>query len=101
MQKGKPVLLEPIMRVEVITPEEFTGEVMGNLSSRRGNIEGMNPRTGGVAAIIALAPLSEMFGYATDLRSLTQGRATFTMEFDHYAQVSQGLKEKIVSGARI
>lgn len=100
MQKGAPVLLEPVMKVEVTTPEEFTGEVMGGLSSRRGSIEGINPRVGGVTAITALVPLSEMFGYATDLRSATQGRATFTMEFDHYAQVSQTLKEKIVSGAR-
>jgi elongation factor G len=100
MQKGAPVLLEPVMRVEVVTPEEFTGDVMGNLSSRRGSIEGITPRVGGVAAIAALVPLSEMFGYATDLRSATQGRATFTMEFDHYAQVSQTLREKIVSGAR-
>lgn len=100
LQKGAPVLLEPIMKVEVTTPEEFTGDVMGNLSSRRGSIEGMAPRIGGVTAISALVPLSEMFGYATDLRSATQGRATFTMEFDHYAQVSQTLKEKIVSGAK-
>jgi len=100
MQKGAPVLLEPIMKVEVTTPEEFTGDVMGNLSSRRGSIEGMTPRVGGVTAISSLVPLSEMFGYATDLRSATQGRATFTMEFDHYAQVSQTLKEKIVSGAK-
>ena len=100
MQKGAPVLLEPIMKVEVTTPEEFTGDVMGNLSSRRGNIEGMTPRSNGVTAITALVPLSEMFGYATDLRSATQGRATFTMEFNHYAEVSQSLKEKIVSGGR-
>lgn len=100
MQKGAPVLLEPIMKVEVTTPEEFTGDVMGNLSSRRGAIEGMAPRTGGVTAISALVPLSEMFGYATDLRSSTQGRATFTMEFNHYAEVSQNLKEKIVAGSR-
>lgn len=101
MQKGAPVLLEPIMKVEVTTPEEFTGDVMGNLSSRRGAIEGMVPRVGGVTAITALVPLSEMFGYATDLRSATQGRATFTMEFNHYAEVSQSLKEKIVSGSRV
>ncbi len=100
MQKGAPVLLEPIMKVEVTTPEEFTGDVMGNLSSRRGAIEGMAPRVGGVTAITALVPLSEMFGYATDLRSSTQGRATFTMEFNHYAEVSQSLKERIVAGSR-
>jgi elongation factor G len=101
MQKGGPVLLEPVMRVEIITPEEFTGEVIGDLSARRGNIEGMAPRSGGVTAVTGLVPLSEMFGYATDLRSATQGRATFTMEFDHYAQLSKGLQEKIISGVRI
>ena len=98
LQKGAPVLLEPVMKVEVVTPEEFTGDVLGDLSSRRGSIEGMETRTGNVAAIHSLVPLSEMFGYATDLRSTTQGRATFTMEFDHYAQVSENLKEKILSG---
>ena len=101
MQKGAPVLLEPMMKVEVITPEEFTGEVIGDLAGRRGNIEGMSPRSGGVSAITAMVPLSEMFGYATDLRSATQGRATFTMEFDHYAQLSKELQDKITSGARI
>lgn len=100
MQKGKPVLLEPVMKVEVTTPEDFTGEVMGDLSSRRGDIQGMEPRAGGITAITALVPLSEMFGYATALRSATQGRATFTMEFDHYAQLSQSMQEKIISGAR-
>ncbi|MBN1995439.1 MAG: elongation factor G [Anaerolineae bacterium] len=100
MQKGAPVLLEPIMHVEVVTPDDFTGDVMGDLSSRRGSIEGMEPRTGGVTAIKALMPLSEMFGYATGLRSLTQGRATFTMEFDHYAQVSEVLRERIISGGK-
>jgi len=98
MQRGAPVLLEPVMRVEVIAPEEFTGDVMGDLSSRRGSIEGMEPRSGGVTAIKSMVPLSEMFGYATDLRSSTQGRATFTMEFDHYEPVSDSLREKIVSG---
>ncbi len=98
MRKGAPVLLEPVMKVEVMTPEEFTGDVMGELSSRRGQIEGMEPRSGGVTAINCLVPLSEMFGYATDLRSSTQGRATFTMEFDHYAPVTESLKEKIVAG---
>lgn len=100
MQKGRPILLEPVMKVEAVAPEEFTGDVLGDLTARRGSIEGMTPRAGGVAAITALVPLSEMFGYATDLRSATQGRATFTMEFDHYAEVSQSLKEKIISGNR-
>jgi elongation factor G len=100
MQKGAPVLLEPVMKVEVTTPEDFVGDVIGDLSSRRGSIEGMAPRAGGVQSIVSMVPLSEMFGYATDLRSATQGRATFTMEFDHYAQLSKDLQEKIVSGAR-
>lgn len=100
MQKGAPVLLEPVMKVEVTSPEEFTGDVMGDLSSRRGQIDGMEPRAGGVTAIRSMVPLSEMFGYATDLRSNTQGRATFTMEFNHYEPVSDNLKEKIVSGSR-
>ncbi len=100
MQKAGPVLQEPVMKVEATTPEEYTGEVMGDLSSRRGSIEGINPRTGGVSSIVAMVPLAEMFGYATTLRSGTQGRATFTMEFDHYSEVSQSLKEKIVTGFR-
>ena len=88
-QKGRPVLLEPIMSVEVVTPEEYTGDVIGNLSSRRGSIEGMELRTEGLQSIKAKVPLSEMFGYATRLRSMTQGRGTFTMEFEHYAPVSE------------
>jgi elongation factor G len=100
MQKAAPVLQEPVMKVEATTPEEYTGEVMGDLSSRRGSIEGINPRTGGVSSIVAMVPLAEMFGYATTLRSGTQGRATFTMEFDHYSEVSQSTKEKIITGFR-
>jgi elongation factor G len=100
MQKGAPILLEPVMKVEVVTPDGFTGDVMGDLSSRRGDIEGMEPRTEGVTVIDAMVPLSEMFGYATTLRSLTQGRANFTMEFDHYAKVSDSLKARIISGGR-
>jgi elongation factor G len=99
-QKAAPVLLEPMMKVEILTPDEFTGDVMGDLSSRRGNIGGMEPRPGSVTAVDATVPLSEMFGYATNLRSITQGRANFTMEFDHYAQVPESLKEKILSGGR-
>ena len=87
------------MKIEVTAPEEFTGDVMGDMSSRRGSIEGMEPRAGGVTAITAVVPLSEMFGYATDLRSTTQGRATFTMEFDHYEPVSDDLKERIILGS--
>jgi elongation factor G len=99
-QKGAPVLLEPMMKVEVTAPEEFTGDVMGDLSARRGTIDGMDPRAGGTTSIHAFVPLSEMFGYATDLRSRTQGRATFTMEFNHYEPVSDNLKDKILSGYR-
>lgn len=99
-QKGHPVLLEPIMSIEVVTPEEYTGDVIGNLSSRRGSIEGMELRTEGLQSIKAKVPLSEMFGYATRLRSMTQGRGTFTMEFEHYAQVSEDMAQAIVKGRR-
>ena len=100
VQKAGPVLLEPVMKVEVVVPEEFTGDVVGNLSSRRGNIEGMEPRGVGLQAIQAHVPLAEMFGYATDVRSMTQGRGTFTMEFDHYDQVPETLAQQILSGWR-
>jgi elongation factor G len=85
VQKAKPILLEPIMKLEVVVPEDFVGEVMGDLNSRRAQIEGMEAR-GALRAVGAHAPLAEMFGYATALRSLTQGRGTFTMEFDYYAE---------------
>jgi elongation factor G len=98
--KGQPVLLEPIMFVEVVTPEEYTGDVIGNLSSRRGMIDGMEMRTDGVQSIRAKAPLGEMFGYATGLRSMTQGRGTFTMEFDHYAPVTKDIADAIIRGGR-
>ena len=90
VQRAKPILLEPIMRVEVVLPEEFVGDVMGDLNSRRAQIEGMEAR-GAVQAVRAHAPLAEMFGYATTLRSLTQGRGTFTMEFDYYAEAEKVL----------
>ncbi len=98
--KAKPVLLEPIMKVEVVVPDEYTGDVIGNLSSRRGQIEGMEPRPGNVQAIKSHVPLANMFGYATDLRSTTQGRGTFTMEFEHYAEVSQSVADEILKGKR-
>jgi elongation factor G len=100
LQKGKSVLLEPIMRLEVVTPEEYTGDVIGNLSSRRGTIEGLELRTDGVQSIKAQMPLAEMFGYATRLRSMTQGRGTFTMEFNHYAPVSDTIAQSIMRGGR-
>ena len=100
VQKGSPILLEPIMKVEVVAPEKYTGDIIGNLNARRAQILGMNPRTGGISAVDALAPLGGMFGYATDLRSMTQGRGTFTMEFDHYAEVPQTIAQDIVGVGR-
>jgi len=94
--KAKPVLLEPIMAVEVVLPEEYLGEVMGDLNSRRGRVSGMEAR-GGAQVVSAHVPLSCMFGYSTDLRSSTQGRATYTMTFDHYDQVPKAIAEEIVS----
>ncbi|MFW5941447.1 MAG: elongation factor G [Chloroflexota bacterium] len=98
VQIGKPVLLEPVMYVEVISPEEYTGDVIGYLSAQRGTIEGMEMRSDNIQAIRATVPLAEMFGYATKLRSMTQGRGTFTMELDHYAPVPENLAEKVLKG---
>ena len=92
----KPKLLEPTMAVEVVTPEEYLGDVMGNLNSRRGRVEHLEP-LGNSQTIKASVPLSEMFGYATDLRSMTQGRATFTMQFDRYEDVPVTIAETIVT----
>jgi elongation factor G len=97
VRRGKPVLLEPIMKVEVVTPEEFMGDIIGDLNSKRGRIEGMEPR-GNARAIKALVPLSEMFGYATTVRGMTQGRASYTMEPSHYEPVPQHITEQIVGG---
>jgi elongation factor G len=94
-KRAKPVLLEPIFAVEVVTPEEFLGDVIGDLSRRRGRVEGQE-RRGNALAVTARVPLSEMFGYATDLRSNTQGRATYTMQFDAYEEVPPNIAEKIV-----
>ena len=93
------VLLEPVMAVEVVTPEEFLGDVIGDLSRRRGKVQGQEPR-GNALAVSAFVPLGEMFGYATDLRSTTQGRATFTMQFDRYEEAPQTIAGEIVSAAR-
>ena len=98
VQMGRPVLLEPVMGVEVLTPDEFLGEVTGDLASRRGGISGMEMRPGSAQAIRANVPLAEMFGYATDLRSMTQGRGVFTMEFDHYAEVAEAVTKSILAG---
>jgi elongation factor G len=95
MQRANPRLLEPVMAVEVVTPEEYLGDVMGDLNSRRGRVEGLEPR-GNAQAIRAHVPLAMMFGYATDLRSTTQGRATFTMQFDRYEEVPQSIAGEIV-----
>ena len=94
-RRAKPVLLEPVMAVEVVTPDEFIGTVIGDLSSRRGHIEGQEPR-GNAVAVRASVPLSSMFGYATDLRSSTQGRANYTMQFDRYEEVPASIAEEIV-----
>jgi elongation factor G len=97
MRKAHPVLLEPMMAVEVETPEEKMGDVMGDLSSRRGMIQGMEDITGGSKAIRAEVPLAEMFGYSTTLRSLTQGRATYTMEFKHYHEAPKQIAEAVIN----
>jgi elongation factor G len=96
-RRAKPVLLEPVFAVEVTTPEEFMGDVIGDLSRRRGRVDGMEPR-GNAQVIRGHVPLSEMFGYATDVRSMTQGRATYTMQFDRYEEVPPNIAEKVVEG---
>ena len=98
VHKGKPVLLEPTMKVEVIVPDDYTGSVVGDLSSRRGIVLGMEPRGAGLSAIRANVPLGEMFGYATNLRNLTQGRGNFTMEFDKYAIAPQSIADEVIKG---
>jgi elongation factor G len=97
IHKASPILQEPIMKVEVVTPEEFLGEIMGQLNARRGNIIGTEMRPGNAQMVTGMVPLAEMFGYATDLRSATQGRGVFTMEFDHYAQVSENVAKTILA----
>jgi elongation factor G len=95
-RKAKPVLLEPVEDVEVVVPEEYMGDVMGDLNGRRGHIIGMEPRAG-AQVIRATVPLAQMFGYATDVRSMTQGRATYTMQFSHYAEVPSTLAQEIIA----
>ncbi len=99
LQAG-PVILEPVMNLETVVPEQFTGDVISDLGARNAQVEGMTLRAGGYQAVRAMVPLSRMFGYATDLRSLTQGRGTFTMEFDHYAPVSDEVMERLTGGWR-
>ena len=95
-RKADPVLLEPYTKVEVVVPEEYMGDVIGDLNSRRGRVEGMEMRSG-AEHINAFVPLAEMFGYATDLRSRTQGRGVYTMTFDHYEEVPKNVAEKVIS----
>ena len=94
-RNAKPVILEPIMKVEVVTPEDYSGDVIGDLNRRRGQITGMEDSPSG-KSILALVPLSEMFGYATTVRSMSQGRATFTMEFEKYMEVPPNIAESII-----
>ena len=101
MRKATPVLLEPMMAVEVETPEDYAGTVMGDLSSRRGMVQGMDDISGGGGKVIkAEVPLSEMFGYSTSLRSATQGRATYTMEFKHYTEAPKHVAEAIINAKK-
>jgi elongation factor G len=100
VDQASPVLLEPMMKVEAVAPDEFSGAIIGDLSARGGQIEGLQPRGVGMQAVRAMAPLAEMFGYATSLRSMTQGRGTFTMEFDHYESVAPDVLERILMGGK-
>jgi elongation factor G len=99
LRKGAPQILEPVMKVEVTTPEEFMGDVMGDLNSRRGQIAGMEPR-GNAQVISAMVPLANMFGYVGQLRSMSQGRASYSMEFDHYAPLPQALADELAAKSR-
>jgi len=94
VEKAGPKLLEPVMRVEVVTPEEYMGDIIGDLNSRRGNVSGMDSR-GNARVLNAMVPLANMFGYVNNLRSMSQGRAQFTMHFDHYEQVPQGVADEV------
>jgi elongation factor G len=98
-RRADPVIMEPVMAVEVTTPEDFMGEVIGDLNSRRGQIQAMDERAG-VRVVTAVVPLSEMFGYVGDLRSKTQGRASYSMQFDSYAEVPKNVSLEIIAKAR-
>jgi elongation factor G len=100
IHKGSPVILEPAMKVEVVAPDDYTGSIVGDLASRRGVVEGMDSRDDGSSSIRAQVPLSEMFGYATELRNMTQGRGTFTMEFDKYTIAPNSIAEEVIKGER-
>src|SRR5690606_9784552 len=97
LEKANPVLLEPIMSIEIVTPDEFMGDILGNLNSRRGKTSGLAQR-GNLQVIHALVPLSEMFGYATNLRSMSQGRATYSMQLSHYEAVPDAIQKNLVAG---
>ena len=94
-EKGAPKLLEPIMKVEVMTPEDYVGDVIGDLNSRRGQIQGQDMR-GNAQVIIAMVPLANMFGYVNNLRGMSQGRAQFTMQYDHYEAVPQAVADEVI-----
>ena len=100
MRRASPVLLEPMMAVVVETPEDYMGNVMGDLSGRRGIVQGMDDLPGGTKEVKAEVPLAEMFGYATQLRSLSQGRATYSMEFKHYAEAPKSVAEAVISSRK-
>jgi elongation factor G len=99
-KKAKPVILEPIMKIQVIVPDNFMGEVTGNVSSKRGAIESIDDRPGQLKVVNAKVPLSELFGYATELRSMSQGRGSFTMEFDHYEPAPNNVAQQIIEGKK-
>jgi elongation factor G len=99
MKDANPVLLEPIMRLEIVVPEEYMGDVIGDINKKRGRILGMEPK-GGKQLVIAEAPLAEMFKYATDLRSMTQARGSFTMKFERYEEAPPAIAEKIIAEAQ-
>jgi len=99
VQKADPTILEPVMKVEVVCPEEFMGDVIGNLNARRGQIEGMDER-GNSRVIRSTVPLAEMFGYATELRSMTQGRAVYSMEFFRYAEVPTSIANELIAKSK-
>jgi elongation factor G len=96
LARGGSVLLEPVMRVEVVAPQDFIGEIIGDLGSRAAMVQGIEPRASGVQTILADVPLARMFGYATTLRSLTQGRGTFSMQFERYQQVSDETRKELI-----
>jgi elongation factor G len=99
VEKADPAILEPVMKVEVTTPEDFMGDVIGNLNAKRGHVEGIDER-GSSRVVRAHVPLAEMFGYATELRSMTQGRATYSMEFSRYAEVPTNLANELIAKSK-